>query len=864
MLSASDIGLMPDPYHCPDCHATLVDIDGVGGCPRCGFSAADPRATRIWQIDTQIAGLAHERAGLLELMRHERAGAPPTALEPAPATPPVPAPRPHRVRRAMSVQAVLVTVGAVLLVVAGIVFAAVTWERLGAAGQAGVLAVVTATAATATLLTARRRLVATAEALSVVTAGFALVDVHAARVALAPTGTWQPVWAVGLAVVAAGLVALGRVGHLRVPAVLGAAVAQAPLVVLATMAAAPVPAALGALVVVAAVDHLVAHRLEGSPWAWLPDPTRIALLVLGVTAWVSGALFAIPWALGGATPDITTIEQWWGVAVLVVATAEAVLLALTGGVRRPLGVAASAAAMPVGMFASVAVVLLAGLSEFGLQVFLTAVPAMVLGASLPALRREAAARDLRLRAAQVSAGVLSAFTILSWAGPVIFSVVAPLVSLADHGWWAHGAGATTGSLGITRNLGDADAGGLAWLAVLAAVVIGTASLLAAFLAVFRPSDALRRAGMPVITGTGCFLAVAVIAAGWSVPVAAVVAVYLLATAALVLVPVWPGRPWRPLVAIATLPVAVSAVAWAGSVPALTVAALLALTLVAGAATARGLAGEHRGWATTFTAITGLALPATALTLSLAVGSSTPTAWLVATATASAASAVAWYADRRAPWWSLAVDITSVTLVAVTLVGTAIAGGADALSIGLAVVAVVAAAHVLRPSRRWVATGIASATALVLLWLRLWEGGVRAVEAFTLPAAALLLLAGWRLMVRHRALGSWPALGPGLLVAAAPSVVVAVMQEGVVRPLVLLGVAVMVTVLGAVYRLQAPLLVGAATAVIVAVDQVFPVVAQLPRWLSIGTAGVLLIVLGATFEHRRKQTVDAYHRYRELR
>jgi len=209
-------------------------------------------------------------------------------------------------------------------------------------------------------------------------------------------------------------------------------------------------------------------------------------------------------------------------------------------------------------------------------------------------------------------------------------------------------------------------------------------------------------------------------------------------------------------------------------------------------------------------------------------------------------------------------LTSSALVVAALVGLALSGGPDSFSIGLGIVALVAAAHVWRPRRRVIAATIAAIAGLCLLSLRLWESGVRAVEAYALPAAALLLAAGWWQLRRNESLGSWPALGPGLVVAAVPSVVMAVTESDVIRALVVLGVAVIVTVIGAVRRLRAPLVVGSATAVVIAVDQLFPMAARLPRWIGIGTAGVLLLVIGTTFEWQRRHVVNLYHRYSDLR
>ncbi|MFE2145165.1 SCO7613 C-terminal domain-containing membrane protein, partial [Streptomyces sp. NPDC059456] len=63
----------------------------------------------------------------------------------------------------------------------------------------------------------------------------------------------------------------------------------------------------------------------------------------------------------------------------------------------------------------------------------------------------------------------------------------------------------------------------------------------------------------------------------------------------------------------------------------------------------------------------------------------------------------------------------------------------------------------------------------------------------------------------------------------------------------------VTLLGAHRRLQAPLLLGGATLAAVAVHELAPYVVQvvdaLPRWLPPALAGLLLLVVGATYEKR---------------
>jgi hypothetical protein len=82
-------------------------------------------------------------------------------------------------RGAPSAQTLLLGIGALLLVIAGAVFAAVVWDRLGAIGQVAVM-LLTTTGVGALAVRLRHRLAGTAEALAVVAAGLATVDLIAA------------------------------------------------------------------------------------------------------------------------------------------------------------------------------------------------------------------------------------------------------------------------------------------------------------------------------------------------------------------------------------------------------------------------------------------------------------------------------------------------------------------------------------------------------------------------------------------------------------------------------------------------------------------------------------------------------------
>jgi hypothetical protein len=69
-------------------------------------------------------------------------------------------------------------------------------------------------------------------------------------------------------------------------------------------------------------------------------------------------------------------------------------------------------------------------------------------------------------------------------------------------------------------------------------------------------------------------------------------------------------------------------------------------------------------------------------------------------------------------------------------------------------------------------------------------------------------------------------------------------------------AVALTVFGTFAHRQAPFVVGATALVFVVVGRLAPYAPLLPRWLTLGTAGLLLLVVGATYERRRQQAREA--------
>ncbi|OMQ15700.1 hypothetical protein A7K94_0207650 [Modestobacter sp. VKM Ac-2676] len=98
------------------------------------------------------------------------------------------------------------------------------------------------------------------------------------------------------------------------------------------------------------------------------------------------------------------------------------------------------------------------------------------------------------------------------------------------------------------------------------------------------------------------------------------------------------------------------------------------------------------------------------------------------------------------------------------------------------------------------------------WLAAGQAGIAVPEAYTLPAAAVLWLYSGRRLVTG---ASWPAWGPGLMVAFAPSVWLAVIEPDLLRLVLVVLAATLTAVAGSRWAVQAPLAVGAASLTAVA-------------------------------------------------
>src|SRR4051812_4089816 len=258
---------------CPDCRSPLT---GGPTCPACGLRLTGPEAVRLWEVDEALGGLETrrgellaERIGLLARLRPvaSTSGAASRATAVAAEAPAAPnwkssprvwapasaAPRPEWTPR--RVQNPLLGLGALLLTVAGIVFAAVTYDRLGAGGRAVVLLALTTAAAFAVPQLKRRGLDATAETVGVVTFALAVLDAYGLRTLGLAAGSSDLQYAAGscLALAAAcGLFATAV--PVRLPRYAGVVLAQLPVPLLLSDARASAGAAGLALALLAAVD----------------------------------------------------------------------------------------------------------------------------------------------------------------------------------------------------------------------------------------------------------------------------------------------------------------------------------------------------------------------------------------------------------------------------------------------------------------------------------------------------------------------------------------------------------------------------------------------------------------------------------
>ncbi|MFE9726121.1 SCO7613 C-terminal domain-containing membrane protein [Streptomyces sp. NPDC005794] len=767
------------------------------------------------RLDARRLHLLNRRAWLLSVLRAPAAPASP----PAPVAPPFPRPYAAPAAPSHGTQNVLLVLGGLLLTVAAIAFTLFSWGEMGIAGRSAVLAAVTAGGLVAPALLLGRALPSTAEAVAALALVLTVLDAVALHAVAAPEADVLVFSAVASAVLVVVWTAYGLLlGRLRVPLPAAVVAGQLPLVFTAWAAGASATGFGWALLVTAAADVAVALWGRG--------------LVVRVTA-CAGALLTglISLALGlGLSLSADGVRGAVGPGALLLAGAA---VAVAGAWRAP-----RETAVLGGVVAGLAAVAAVGGVPGAVLPWDRAVVVYLLcGAALSVVLRLRVPRPVVSGVLGASAAVVAGAVL--WAAPVVAAVLLGPVSVTAEVW----SGAPEGFRGALVP-------SIPWSeSVASPVVLGLAAGLTAALHVRWPR-ALPEKGRPVaapgaaVLGWGAVHALLAVA---DVPYAVAVCVELLLVAALLALVV---RRAADAVAVTCL---VCALVGAMSVGLLGLAAEPATYAVYGVlvvlfagATAGSKVPVVRSVLACASVLCAIAVAvATGASLGWSAPHTAPLVLVVTAVTVLLGSRV------RVPVVAVSVELAGA-FAAVVAVGTAVTD-APVLALVLGLCGVLAAATALRPERRRVAGYPAAALFVAAAWVRLAASGVTDPEAYTLPVSLAAFVVGWLRRRRDPAASSWVAYGPALSMTMVPSLAVAWGDPHWLRPLLLGAAALVVTLVGARLRLQAPLVLGGSVLALDGLHELAPHVVQvfdaLPRWAPPALAGLLLLAVGATYEQR---------------
>lgn len=132
-------------------------------------------------------------------------------------------------------------------------------------------------------------------------------------------------------------------------------------------------------------------------------------------------------------------------------------------------------------------------------------------------------------------------------------------------------------------------------------------------------------------------------------------------------------------------------------------------------------------------------------------------------------------------------------------------------------------------------------------------GGTTVEWYTVPPAIVMVATG---VLAWRDRPSWIFLGPGVLIGLVPSALIASSNDSWIRVTLVVAAALAVILAGTRFGLQAPFVVGAAVLAKIGVWQFLEVAPLIPRWITLGIAGAVLLAVGATYERRLAQAKHA--------
>jgi hypothetical protein len=856
---------------CPWCWTPLGA--GWGHCPTCGVDLTDPDLRRLAELDVELAAIdarraamAAERDALVHALRGRLpvAGAPaapapplppPSALPPPPRPSPPAEPGPEWTAARLGLW--LLGLGVVLVTLAGAIFAATQWSVMTDLHRAVVLGLATVLVA-ALAVALRRRLPVTSEALGLLLIGFALIDWYAVRVGGAggdlEGAAW---WAIGTALGAGLSIAVGVVLDHR-PARVAAPVLAWAAVALAVVAVGPAASVGGAALSVAVTATVVALV----PLAGL-DGWRVPVIVAATVAASVWSVAVVLVLVGFAGEDTGVVADALATSSLVLPMVALRVVVPAVRSNRPLD-RLLGASTAVGAAAAVVVLATGRWDGPALLIVIVA-----LGVALVGLGRMV---PPRWGTGLVEGAWLVVGAAVLAAVPVAIEVGVGSVT-RSAGWWTDELGRTVP--GPSTLVADLT---VWWLACVAAVGIGLV-LAAGAERIPGPGPAARLPAVAtgVMAGTGLAMGLVVAPSALALTIGGALALASgVAASAVVLIALVPvaagdgGTTTRRAVVAAAVVVgsaaAMQAVGWALTDRWTTVAlvAVAAIAALVAAVTTSGPAGTVAAASATALALLDAALVPLALDAGPLVAGLT-----LASAGVLALAAAPWGLRRRPEAAVAVVAVGTVGWIAGVLVAAAdpdhaATGAAAAVTLGVPGLAVAGSSAAMPRgvalTSRWGAVG----SAVIATWLWLAAYGVDHVEAYTLPAAAVALVAGW---TQRRTAGgshSWIAYGPGLVLAFVPSLVLVIGAGGVVRPVVVLVAAAVAVAVGVLARLQAPVVVGAVTLVVVALDTLAPVVGRLPRWAVVLVVGVACVWAGATFERRLRDVRRGKDALRHLR
>ncbi|MEU3976303.1 SCO7613 C-terminal domain-containing membrane protein [Streptomyces bacillaris] len=841
------------------------------------------------QLDARRAQLLTRRAWLVAALQPKAPDAPRWSTPPlghgwAPAQPWGAAPKAAKPSAPRSAQNVLLTLGGLLLTVAAVAFTLVSWGSMGIGGRAAVLALVTVAALAAPALLLRRKLAATAEALAALALVLTLLDAYAIHAVATPDADGLTFTAIASAVLAALWAAYGlALGKLHLPLPAAVFFVQWPLLLGAWAAGAPALVVGWALLATAVVDGAIVLWGKG---LGVRVTAGIGLLVMGSAALLTGLgesltadspLGAVLPGLLLLTAAVAALAGAWrapsGYAQLGGAVAGLAAVAAVGGVLR--AAVPGAWHVPVYLLCGLALlsVVRARLPRTAGRGVLLASGAVVAGALVWALPGVAAVLlgPVQL-VAEVWAGAPDGFRgalgeAMAWselaAAPLVLAVVAGGLGAAYRRWpTLVRLAAPLAAPGVkARDAAGAGALALGWGAVLLAaatlgvpypVAVALETVLVAGLLAVAVLGAGRGAG---VAGAGSGAAGAGAAgadatgagsseaAGGSEP-------YVGTAGAGVGSGGTAGRGGPSAVAVTALVLAVGGAVSLGllslAAEAATYAVLGALTVLFAGAALRTRPVVEQAVLAVAAVVWGTALTGcVAGSLGLAPHEAAPLLLVVPAVTVLLGARL-----RNHPV-ALPVELAG-GLGALVAIGLAVPR-APFLALVLALCGVLAAGAAVRPERRPVAGYLAAVLFVTATWVRLAASEVSAPEAYTLPVTVPALVIGVLRRRKDPEASSWTAYGPGLGATLLPSLAMAWGDPDWPRPLLLGVAALVITLLGAKYRLQAPLLLGGAVLALVTLHELAPYVVQvagaLPRWLPPALAGLLLLAVGATYEQR---------------